>query len=485
MNVIYLNPDQMRADFLGCYGHPVSRTPHIDRLAAEGTRFDQCHVQHTVCTPSRCSFMTGWYPHVRGHRTLANPLRADEPNTLRYLKQAGYDVHWSGKNDLLAPEAFAQSVSRLHLPKAGSTGERGIFPKEDPGYWSFLYGPMQGHHADWQIVDGAVDFLRSRRKGDSPFMLYLPLDLPHAPFTCPQPWYDRYDPECLDKMRSANLPGKPDFYKWIREYRQLDKLDPKVLRKIRAVYLGMIAYVDAMIGRLLNALETTGLAENTAVFLFSDHGEWAGDYGLVEKWHSALDDCLTRVPMIARIPGGKPGHVVSEPIECFDIMPTTLELAGVEPRHTHFARSMIPQIRDGAAGDPERTVFAEGGYDPHEPHCFEGSPDDIAGQPEHIYFPKGRLQQDRPESSERSVMARTASMKLIYRGRGQSELYDLIKDPDELENRYTDPQYDSVRRELEGRLLNWYLHTSDVTPMDRQPRHYVEEVRRKFGRTLS
>lgn len=480
MNIIYLNPDQMRADFLGCYGHPVSRTPNIERLAAAGARFDQCHVQHTVCTPSRCSFMTGWYPHVRGHRTLANPLRSDEPNTLRYLKEAGYAVHWSGKNDLLAPEAFEQSVTRLHFPKPGSSGDRGIFPKEDPGYWSFLYGPMKGHHTDWHIIDGAVDFLHSRKEGDAPFMLYLPLDLPHAPFTCPQPWYDLYDPDDLDEMRPANLTGKPDFYRWIREYRQLDKLNPTVLRKIRAVYLGMIAYVDAMVGRILDALEATGLAENTAVFLFSDHGEWAGDYGLVEKWHSALDDCLTRVPMIARIPGGKAGHVVRELIECFDIMPTTLELAGIEARHTHFARSMLSQLH-GAAGDPERTVFAEGGYDPHEPHCHEGSPGDIAGQPDHIYFPKGKLQQDRPESSVRTVMARTASHKLIYRPHGQSELYDLEADPLELDNRYDDPGRIETRRELEGRLLDWSITTSDVTPLDRQPRHYVEDVRRQFA----
>ena len=82
MNIIYINPDEMRADVLGCYGHALARTPNFDRLAAQGTRFDQCHVQHTVCTPSRCSFMTGWYPPTAGHRTLWNPLQAHEPNTI-------------------------------------------------------------------------------------------------------------------------------------------------------------------------------------------------------------------------------------------------------------------------------------------------------------------------------------------------------------------------------------------------------------------
>src|SRR5690554_5848771 len=109
MNFILFNPDEMRAEGVGCYGHPLVPTPNIDRLAAQGTRFDQCHVQHTVCTPSRCSFATGWYPHVRGHRSLWHMLRPDEPNLYKYLKQAGYDVRWWGKNDTLAQESFASS----------------------------------------------------------------------------------------------------------------------------------------------------------------------------------------------------------------------------------------------------------------------------------------------------------------------------------------------------------------------------------------
>jgi len=92
LNFVLFNPDEWRADCAGCYGDTVVQTPNLDALAAQGTRFDQCHVQHTVCTPSRTSFMTGWYPHVRGHRTLWHLLRPDEPNLLRYLTQAGYDV---------------------------------------------------------------------------------------------------------------------------------------------------------------------------------------------------------------------------------------------------------------------------------------------------------------------------------------------------------------------------------------------------------
>ena len=110
-NFVFFQPDEMRAESLGCYGHKVSKTPNFDAFAAEGTRFDQCHVSYTVCSQSRVAFMTGWPTHVRGHRTLWSLLHDWEPNMLKYFKRAGYDVRWWGKNDLLAPDAFNASVS--------------------------------------------------------------------------------------------------------------------------------------------------------------------------------------------------------------------------------------------------------------------------------------------------------------------------------------------------------------------------------------
>ena len=162
---------------------PSHRPPNIDRLASQGTRFDQCHVQHSVCTPSRCSFMTGWYPHVRGHRTLWHLLRPDEPNMLRYLKQAGYQVHWYGKNDLLAQESFADSVTVAQQRGRGMFGENAFTP-DDPRYGSFLYeaydGPLE-EHGDYANVQAGIDFLRS--KPQEPFILYLPLTFPHCPYS--------------------------------------------------------------------------------------------------------------------------------------------------------------------------------------------------------------------------------------------------------------------------------------------------------------
>lgn len=206
---------------------------------------------------------------------------------------------------------------------------------------------------------------------------------------------------------------------------------------------------------------------------FSDHGDWAGDYGLVEKWPSGLDDTLTRVPLVVRMPRGKAGHVVEEPNELFDIMATVLELANIPAGHTHFARSLVPQL-EGAAGDPNRAVFAEGGYALHEPHCFEGRQGTDQGirSPDHIYYPKGKLQQDHPKSIGRATMIRTQTHKLIHRPNGDSELYDLQSDPRELSNLHGQNESAMILSELEKRLLDWSIQTSDVTPWHEDPRGF-------------
>lgn len=475
MNFIFFMPDELRAESVGCYGHPVVRTPNLDALAAQGTRFDQCHVQHSVCTPSRCSLMTGWYPHVRGHRTLWHMLRPDEPNLFRYLKEKGYSIYWFGKNDLLAEGSFATSVDVVQRRGKALFGAN-PFALDDPRYYSFLYEPYDGpleDHGDYANVQAGIEFLRSRPK--DPFLLFLPLTFPHCPYSAPQPWHDMFDPEELPPLRPASLPNRPEFHALIRRYRRLDQLESAsqdaLLRKIQAVYLGMTAFVDHLLGQILDTLEETGLANETTVSVFSDHGDYAGDYGLVEKWPSAAEDIITRVPLVVRTPGGKAGHVVKEPVELFDVMATTLEQAEILPRHTHFARSYAAQLQ-GAPGDPTRVVFTEGGYARHEAHCFEGQPDHngIARDASHIYYPKGLQQQEFPDSVGRVVALRTMTHRLVYRPTGQCELYDLTRDPQELCNCYDDPEHQAVRSELEARLLAWLVQTSDVTPFERDGR---------------
>ncbi|MBC7235140.1 MAG: sulfatase-like hydrolase/transferase [Chloroflexi bacterium] len=473
MNFVFFFPDEMRAESVSCYGHPLVQMPNYDRVAQEGVRFEQCHVQHPVCSPARCSLMTGWYPHVAGHRTLWHLLRPHQPSLFRYLREVGYWIEWHGKNDLYAAESFPLCVDRFAQAEGSHMGPN-PYSLEDPRYMSFLYEPFSGDRRetrDIRNVAAGIEFLRRRRPDDPPFFLYLPLSMPHPPYAAPEPYHSMYDPADLPPLRPADLPDKPDFYRLIRRYRRLDELPEGHLERIQAVYLGSNSYVDWMLGELLTALDETGLAVNTTLIVSSDHGDWAGDYGLVEKWPSALDDTITRVPLLIRMPGGAAGHVVEEPVELMDLMPTILELAGVRARHTHLARSLLPQLQ-GAPGDPERAVFCEGGYDTHEPRCFEGrwADYDIPRSPAHIYYPKGLQQQEHPESVCRAAMLRTQQYKLVRRTNGVQELYDLARDPRELRNRYDDPDYAHVRAQLEARMLEWYIHSADVVPWDENPR---------------
>ncbi|WP_248930062.1 sulfatase-like hydrolase/transferase [Paenibacillus hamazuiensis] len=492
MNFIFFFPDEMRAESLGCYGHPLVQTPNLDRLAAEGVRFDQCHVQNPVCSPSRCSLMTGLYPHVSGHRTLWHLLRPHEPSLFRYLKKAGYQIKWYGKNhlysepylvEILGDEAYKEQGEMMREFR-GDFKKKNPYSPDDPRFYSFLLEPEEGdvHSTETAMaIRKAVRFLQSEEAREKPFMLYLPTLLPHAPYVVPEPFHSMYDPAAISELRPAELGGKPSFHEHIRSYRRLDKMTDDTLARVQAVYLGMISYVDWAFGILMDALKDSDLMDNTTVIVSSDHGDYAGDYGLVEKWPNGMEDVLTRVPLIIRAPGNKAGHEVTEQVELFDIMATVLELADTEAEHDHFAHSLVPQL-NGAAGDPDRAVFAEGGYNPREPHCFEGDPVRdgwFANNPDSYYWPKARQQQEQPHSVCRTTMMRTQEYKLIRRTDEVNELYDLKKDPMELWNVYDDPEYAGVRAAMESRLLEWYLQTSDTVPRDNDGGMFVARPPKK------
>lgn len=491
MNFVFFFPDEMRASSVSCYGNKTVKMPNYDRLAQEGVRFENCIVQNTVCSPSRCSLMTGLYVHNAGHRTLWHLLRPHEPSLFRYLKNDGYDIQWYGKNDLYSQEYLEEICDDIDEIRSGYKsqpsrntglvhGGKNPYSMEDPEYYSFLYEPIK-QDGEEQLFDQpiarAVDFLESRKKDDKPFMLYLPTSMPHPPYNALEQFHNMYDADqLLDEIIGENeAEGKPSFVDLIRKHRKLDKLDPKTFARIYAIYLGMNSYVDFMLGQLLETLDRTGLSDNTTVIVSSDHGDWAGNYGLVEKWPNAMDDDLVRVPLLIRTPGNRAGHVVREQVELFDIMATVLELAGVKAQHTHFAQSLVPQL-SGEPGNPDRAVFCEGGYDLHEPNCFESFPRGGSAanlmDPVNIYYPKALQQQEEPHSVCRTTMIRTLEYKLVKRTSKENELYDLKNDPKELKNLYHDPAWNKIKAELEGKMLDWYIRTSDTVPLDDDPRGF-------------
>jgi len=468
MNMILYFTDECRADALACYGNPVTRTPNFDKLAQAGALFRNCHVQYPVCAQSRCSLLTGWPTSVRGHRSLFYLIRKNEPNMFRYLKNAGYDVYFYGKNDALTPDSFADSVTEWKdIAAAAGPSVRG-YKGTGPTTMLFPGGGDRRQTSDYPMVTEAIRILE-RKEQDKPFCIFLPLFQPHPPYAAPQGFDTMYKPGDLPALVPPGLPGKPLFHQAIRETYGLTQVSDAELRKVRATYYGQVSYSDWLLGELMEAMERTGHDKDTALVVSSDHGDYAGDYGLIEKWPSGLESCLTHVPLIARIPGGKPGVVDNGMVELYDIMATFLELGNTRATHTNFARSLVPQIH-GAPADMNRAAFSEGGYNIYEPQAFEPK---LGG----LYAPKTNLQNDRPETITRTASVKTQRYTYIARPGGQSELYDRQLDPMETKNLIVSRPHERMRSQMEERLLNWYIDTSGVPDEYRDAREMPPFVR--------
>lgn len=488
-NYVFFFPDEMKAASVSCYGNPTVRMPAFDRMAAEGALFEHCIVQNPVCSPSRCSLMTGWYVHTAGHRSLWHLLRPHEPSLFRYLKNEGYALRWYGKNDLYAQaylNELCEDIDALRTdslpapsrPSGRVHGNPPAVPPEDPLYDSFLV-PAIPEKGDDILLDPciarALDFLDAHRDGDAPFFLYLPTTMPHPVYNALARYHEMYGREAVadQLMDPSALVGEPEFAPLIRLHRRAAQWDPNVLSKIYAVYLGMNSYVDYMLELLMDGLDRNGLTDDTVLIVSSDHGDWAGNRGLVEKWPNAMDDDLVRVPLLMKGPGIQAGRRVAGQVALFDLMPTVLEMSGISCRHSHFARSLVPELT-GTRDDRNRPVFCEGGYDSNDPWCFESMPrGDGLMEKRHVYTPKVLQQRNEPQSVCRTTMMRTLENKLILRTSGDHEFYDLVNDPKETLNRYHDPAYAKAVRAMRDAMLAWYIETSDVTPWQDDPRGFA------------
>lgn len=470
-NLLLFTPDQLRADVPGCFGHPVASTPNIDALAARGTRFAQAYGQHSVCSPSRVSFMTGWYPHVRGHRSLDHLLQPHEPNLLRDLRRAGYTVAFAGeRGDVFAPGVTEASTDFCGFltrpdPEAFARSFASALPDEHRmtrAFWIGSAGDEPLLDSDEATIRTAEAWLAEAAPDHEPWALWVPLLYPHPPFVCPEPWYSMVDRSTVPAPIPADAGvGKAGFMAELRRRYGWDELTPEDHAEIAATYLGMVARVDDQLGRLLAAVDRLGQTHRTAVAVFSDHGEYLGDHGLVEKWPSGLDPSLLRNPLVLSVPGHREGQVAEGLVELVDLVPTFLELAEVEAEHTHFGRSLVTLLDDAEA--PHRdAAFSEGGFRPTDEHLLER-----AGW---LYTEKAALQHDRPELVGTAVVIRTETHTYVHRPYEGDELYDRVADPTEIVNLAGSPGTEAVAAALKDRLLTWLATTSDVLPWTKDPR---------------
>jgi arylsulfatase A-like enzyme len=466
--MVLFMPDQLRADCVGAFGNPVVRTPHIDALAARGTLFRNTYSQHSVCSPSRVSMLTGWYPHVTGHRTLTHLLKPWEPNVFRLLKEDGYNVAWVGqRGDTFAPGMTEASTSFFGFmdsrPDPKVMFAPCPYPRDHKLARAYYWGPREGEGAaldlDEANVRTAEQWLAEGPR--EPWVLFVALLFPHPPFTVEEPWFSLHARSDVPPPVDTDLAQKPKFMREIREAHGTDRLDEKDWREVVATYYGMISRVDDQLGRVLRAVDRAGCAERTYTFFFTDHGEYLGDYGLVEKWPSGQDDCLLRNPLVVAGPRVREGAACESFVEMIDLMPTLLDLGETEASHTHFGRSLVP-VLTGADTQHRDAAFAEGGFIRAEEHQLE-----TAGFP---YDLKTRLQREDPVNVGKTVSLRTDRWTYVYRLYERCELYDRQDDPRELRNLSGSREVAGVEQGLRDRLLAWMVETADVVPWDGDPR---------------
>jgi len=464
-NIIFIMADDHASQAVGCYGSRLNRTPGIDRIAAEGVRFENCFCTNGICAPSRAVILTGKHSHLNGVRDNEDVFDGSQPTFPKILQTVGYETALLGKWHLKSdPTGFdywniLPGQGEYYNPELIEMGER----KSRTGYVTDL------------LTDKAVDFLDSRRKPAKPFLLMLHHKAPHRNWQPAERHLSLYDntdfpepPTLFDdyatRSRAAfeqemtlqdhmtlesdlKLGPAPERLNasqreaWERAYgpkREAFKKagltgDALVRWKYRRYlqdYLGTIAAVDESVGRILDLLENTGLAENTLVVYTSDQGFFLGEHGWFDK-RFMYEESL-RMPLVMRWPGRiKPGSVEIRLLSNLDFAPGFLDAAGPSPPDDIQGRSFLPLFSSRPVPDWPRSVYY---------HYFE--------------YPAVHM-------VKRHYGVRTDRYKLIhfYNDIDAWELYDLEQDPRELKNVYDDPSYASVRRDLEtelARLRNLY-----------------------------
>lgn len=486
MNVVVITSDELRADALGCMGNGDCRTPRLDSLARGGVIFTNHFTAHGKCVPSRIAMQTGRYSHTDGYRTIHLHMPVDQPHLLGTLKSMGYESAVFGHNHVWDNAAFWGDDNRLGTSypdyhsysrdSFASLLER-CWPVEQPGPTSLPVAGLSAHGFDYRgrktepltgfcddnRVEQAIHYLRDVRDRTRPFYLHLNIAAPHPAYGVEEPYFSMYDRDAIVAYPHDLPQSAPLHMRAMRRFRTGEDATERAFREVQAVYYGMVTKVDLLVGRVLDEIERQGLYDSSIVLFTSDHGDFAGQYGLVEKWDTALCDCIMRTPLILRAPGLGEGRQVSSLSEHVDLAPTVLELLGTRPEWGVHGQSLLPVLRNGCR---KEAVFADGGHERAMWERFSGS--DGVAQTDG----KQRTYREQPAAMARAKMVRTEQWKLVVRLEGGNELYDLRADPGELVNLYEQSRGDANLRavvtDLQERLIEWCIRTDTDRPFEPQ-----------------
>ena len=371
--------DQQRWDAMSCSGDWV-RTPHMDRIAAEGVRFANCVTNSPVCVPARLSLATGLYPHNTGvWQNTQSSLDPRQPTWMRAVRRAGYRTSLFGKThlhphqgDLRQREDLMRSYGLDDIDEIGGPRASARVLSHMTALWE-RKGKWEAYRADFEerfaekpymvrpstlgledyadayVGRRACEYLEAYDRPD-PFCCWVSFGGPHEPWDTPEPYASQYDPAAMPAPAPvpADAGTRPAGGLDALRQRQQHPLQSEDVGRMRADYAGNVSLIDDQIGRILETLEKRGVLEDTVVALVSDHGEMNGDCGLIYK-ENFLDGAV-RVPLLLRTPqsaaGRNAGQVSRAPVEWFDLGPTLVELAGGEVDYPQFARSLCPLLED-------------------------------------------------------------------------------------------------------------------------------------------
>lgn len=485
-NILFIMCDQLRRDYLACYGHPRMRTPNIDALAARGTRFTRCYVQAPVCGPSRMSTYTGRYVASHGATWNFVPFAVDTPTMGDHLAKAGLRTAVVGKTHVVPNLG---GMARLDIDPTSPLGmnlsQGGFEPyarhdgvvtdawlKRRPNaYNTYLKAngydavnawaefAASGVDADGQVrsawklrnsrlqarveerhsetawsTDRAIDFIREQ--GEKPWCLHLSYIKPHWPYIAPAPYHHMYTEADVVAPLRADTERQDDHpvYRAFRDHAESRTFSRDEVRNaVVPSYMGLVSQVDAHIGRLMTFLGECGRLDDTLIVFTSDHGDLLGDHWLGEK--EMFYEPSVGVPLIVVDPASdRAGVVDSTLVEAIDLLPTFLDALGHSPDDQWLeGKSLLPRIREGAP--PVRdAAFAELDY---------------------AFYP-ARKALGLGANEARAEMVCTQRWKLIRYAGFPVQLFDLRDDPDELRDLGRATEYAEVRAELLERLSAWH-----------------------------
>ena len=422
-NILFIAIDDLN-DWVGpLQGHPQVKTPNMDRLAKRGTTFTNAHCQAPLCNPSRTSLMTGLRPSTTGVYGLAPWFRAvdkfrDRVTLPQYLTEHGYKTYSTGK---IYHGGYGRKTMDKEFTVLGPPAGVGVRPKEKLVPTPFGNHPLvdwgkfphkDGEKGDWRVASWAEDRLSDMPK-DEPFFLSVGFFLPHVPLYATEKWFDLYPAESL-KMPPTQDGDRADTprFSWYLHW-ELPEVRLKWLKEVGQwspivqSYLACISFVDSQVGRVLDALEKNGFAENTIVVLWSDHGFHLGEKEISGK--NTLWDRSTRVPLIFAGPGITQGAKCVKPVELLDMYPTLVELSGLPERKDLEGHSVVALLEDSNASRPWPAITTH---------------------------------------NRGNHGIRTERWRYIRYADGSEELYDMKEDPNEFTNLAADTSHATTLSEL-------------------------------------